>query len=58
MYMPFLEGTIWSQLYKLQFVPVLDTEGEQCLKHPFPTYWCVGIEVYCGRLNGHNPQQT
>lgn len=56
MYMPFLKGAIWSQLYKLQFVPVLDTEGEQRLKHPFTKYWYVSIEVCCDRLNGLNPE--
>lgn len=58
MYMSFLKGAIWPQLYKLQFVRVLDAKGEQCLKHPFPTYWYVGTEVYCDKLNGLNAELT
>lgn len=58
MSMSFLKGAVWSQLYKRQYVPVFDTEEEQCLKHLYPTYWYVGIEVYCDRPNGFNPELT
>lgn len=57
-YMPFLKGTVWPQLCKLQFLSVLYSEAEQCLKHPIPTCWYEGIEVYCDRLNGLNPELT
>lgn len=55
--MPFIKGAIWSQLYKLSSVPLFDTQGEEHLKHPFPMYCWVGVEV-CGRLYGLNPELT